>query len=800
MEQDHARILPFRTDGPPHSVIASQIPTPLTSFIGREEEVTVACQLLQERDARLLTLTGPGGVGKTRLALAVAQQLFPRFPDGIFFVPFASLHDPLLVFPHIASILALDEHSDLSPRELLKAHLHHRALLLLLDNFEHLLTAAPWLVELLKACPSLKILVTSRALLRVQGEQVFEVLPFPPPRLQRAETTEQLIHSPAVQLFVERARALKADFQLTAANSQTIVEICTRLDGLPLAIELAAARSNLLPLRTLLKLLERRLPLLTAGGQDVHWRQQTLRNTLQWSYDLLTKPEPSLFRALSVFVGGSTLEAVEAISDVGKGGIGHLVDRIGSLLDKSFVFRSEQAGGELRLWMLETIREYGLACLETSDEAEDRRRRHAEYFLALAEEAELNLAGAEQLAWLELLEQEHDNLRAALNWLIETEQMGLALRLESALSPFWTMHNHMNEGHRWLEKALADSDDVPVSIRAKALYAAGSFCFYRGENSKAAALLEESVKLYREMGDKQGMAFALNGLGHVALAQHRYAVVRQVSEENLHLARELGDRWKTAEALFLSAYGYLDQAEHDRARIASEESLVLSREFSEPRCLAHAILAVARIAFHQHDFDAAYALYQESLARGMEVDEQWLITACLVGLGEVVAAQGKSGWAARLWGAEEALHQTIRARRLYLIRSPEEASLVNTRARLGEEAFAQAWAQGRAMTVKQVLAAGDEEPISKPPRQFSLHAASSQHATNGKTEQAHGLTGREAEVLRLIAEGLTNPQIAECLVISPVTVNTHVRSIYSKLGISSRSAATRYVLEHPLSE
>ncbi|HEY0753460.1 MAG TPA: LuxR C-terminal-related transcriptional regulator [Ktedonobacteraceae bacterium] len=785
MEQARPHLLP---------ITASQIPAPLTSFIGREKERAAVCQLLQKRETRLMTLSGPGGVGKTRLGIAVAQQLLSAFPDGIFLVPFTSIRDPLLVLSHIASTLAIGEYSGLSPDALLKTHLRKSTLLLLLDNFEHLLPASSELVELLQACPLLKILVTSRALLRVQGEQVFEVLPFPVPGCQSADTLEQLMHAPAIQLFVERAQALKIDFQLTAANSQAIVEICTRLDGLPLAIELAAARSNFLPPRTLLKLLQRRLPLLTAGAQDAHWRQKTLQNTLQWSYDLLTRSEQALFRGLSVFVGGSTLEAIEAICGTGNGGIGQLVDRIGSLLDKSFVFRSEEASGELRLWMLETIREYGLACLEASDEARQRFRDHAEYFLDLAEEAEVNLNGADQLTWLERLEQEHDNLRAALNWLIETGQIKLALRLEGSLARFWTMRNHMHEGHRWLEKALVDSADVEMPIRAKALFAAGSFCFYRGDNSRAASLLEESLELYRKLEDRQGMAFALNGIGHVALAQHRYAVVREMSAENLQLARELGDRWKMAEALFLSAYGYLDLEEYEQARAVSEESLTMVREFGEPRCLAHSILVVGRIAFKQRDFDAAFALYQESLERGTQVDEPWLVTACLVGLGEVVAAQGKPAWAARLWGAEEALHQTIRVRHLYLVRSPDEASLALARARLGKDRFAEEWARGSSLTVKQVLASEEKEPGARQPRRV---LSASRHATHGQPEATHGLTARENEVLHLLAEGLTNPQIARYLIVSSVTVNTHVRSIYAKLGVSSRSAATRYALEHP---
>jgi predicted ATPase/DNA-binding CsgD family transcriptional regulator len=792
MEQNNIRIFPIRTGEALDSTAVAQIPIPLTSFIGREQEVTAICKLLQESTVRLLTLTGPGGVGKTRLGLAAAKQLLPCFPDGIFFISFASIHDPLLILPHIASALELDEQIGLSPGEQLKTHLRHSSLLLLLDNFEHLLRAAPLLVELLQLCPLLKMLVTSRAVLRVQGEHVYEVTPLPLPKRYHATTIEA---SPAVQLFVERARALKADFTLTSANRQAILEICTHLDGLPLAIELAAARINLLPPQALLKRLEHRLPLLTTGGPDVHWRQQTLRNTLQWSYDLLNQQEQCLFRTLSVFTGGCLLEAVEAVSDEGE----NLVDVIGSLIDKSLLFRREYQDGALRLFLLETVREYGAACLQASGEAEDRYRRHAEYFLALAEEAEAKLAGAEQLTWLARLEQEHDNLRAALNWLIASEQMELALRLESALFPFWTMHNHMSEGHHWLEKTLREKNEVSLTVRTKTLYAAASFSFFQGDNNKAAALFEECLHLAQASGDKHSLLLALNGLGHTALAQHRYTVVLHLGEENLLLAKEVGDRWKIAESFFLLAHGYFAQGRYPEARAAGEECLALSREFSEPSCLAHAIHLVSRIAYRQNDLAVACTLYQECLARAMDLDEQWLITACLIGLGEVAAALGKYTWAARLWGTEEALHETIRARRLYLIRTPDEEPLAAARAGLGDDAFDAEWVQGRTLSVEQALVTPLGELSSELPHLFSQQVTSftspSTDVAKRKSEPPDELTIREVEVLHLIANGLTNRQIAQQLVISPTTVNTHIRSIYNKLGISSRSAATRYVLK-----
>ncbi|HET8852016.1 MAG TPA: NB-ARC domain-containing protein, partial [Ktedonobacteraceae bacterium] len=471
----------------PGQTVKHNLPTPLTPFIGREQEVEAVCRLLRRPDVRLLTLTGTAGVGKTRLGLQVATELISAFADGGCFVSLAPLSDPDLVLPTLTQALRLPEARGRSPLERLQAYLQDKHLLLLLDNFEHVAAAAPQLVELLQACPDLKALVTSRASLRIRGEYEVRVFPLDLPDLKPHADVEMLTCNAAVTLFTQRAQAIAPDFALTQTNAHIIAEICIHLDGLPLAIELAAARIKLLSPRHLLSRLEHRLEVLTSGAQDLPTRQQTLRTTLQWSYDLLSPQEQRLFRLLSVFVGGCMLEAVEAVCRRLGDGVILVLDGVLRLLDNNLVLESKQPDGEPRLLMLETIREYGQECLANSGEAESTRRAHAEYYLALAEEAELKQISAEQLQWLERLEQEYDNLRAALNYLLKREQFELALRMTGALWLFWSLRAHVKEGQRWLERALAGGSEVPALIRAKALYSAGSAMYFQGHWERAAA-------------------------------------------------------------------------------------------------------------------------------------------------------------------------------------------------------------------------------------------------------------------------------------------------------------------------
>ena len=838
----------------------NNLPVQLTSLIGREQQVAAACALLSRPEVRLLTLLGPGGVGKTRLGVQIATELVDAFVDGICFVPLAPISGPDLVVPSIARTFGLGETGDRSLLELLKAYLREQQLLLLLDNFEQVVAAAPVVTDLLVTCPDLKVLVTSRTSLRVRGEREFPVPPLALPDPKHLPAIEDLSQYSSVALFVERALALKPDFQLTTANAHAIAEICARLDGLPLAIELAATRVKLLPPQALLARLGSRLQVLTEGARDVPERQQTLRNAIKWSYDLLSTNEQRLFRRLSVFVGGCTLAAVEEVCEALDDVETNVLEGVASLIDKNLLQQVEDVNGEPRLVMLETIREYGLECLAASEEAgeaEATRLAHANYYLQLAEETEQKLRSAQQAIWLERLEREHDNLRTALRWLVEREEVEMALRLGGAMCQFWAMRGHLSEGRQTLEGILSGSNLETVSLQArgKALNGAGVMAYTQGDYGQAKVLCQESLELFRKLGNRRGIASSINGLAFVAMVAGDYAAASAMFEESLVLFRELGDKWNLADTLYFSALAAsfrIDQTDTAAARSKVEESLAISRELGDQRGLAYSLnllgfvsllqgegsaafpLIEESLAIHkalgnrqgiaytslnfgwfslsQGDYVAARARYEKSLAVMIELDDRWFIAACLEGLA-MTAAQTSTEeslasalWAARLWGTAEALREAISAPLRSFERAINEWGIAKVRSQLGEEAFATAWAEGRTMTPAEVsLLSPDNaaqelvvETVGASRADTPSKLAQPASTVTSLPNPPAGLTGREVEVLRLLAMGLTNAQIAERLVISLLTVKAHVRSIYSKLDIASRSAATRYAIEHKL--
>jgi predicted ATPase/DNA-binding CsgD family transcriptional regulator len=826
--QDNIFALPLRQPTEPGIVSKHTLAARLNPLIGREQEVAAICALLHQPHVRLLTLTGAGGIGKTRLAFEVAIQMRDRFADGVCFVSLAPIRDPRLMISTIAHELGIQEVGTQPLLEAVKSFLRDKQLLLLLDNFEQIVTAAPLLEDLLAACHQLTILVTSREVLHLQAEYLFPVPSLVLPDLTQLPDSEDLAQFPSVALFLQRAQAIIPDFQLTQDNAQAIAEICVRLDGLPLAIELAAARIKLLPPEALQARLAQSLRVLTGGWRSMPERQQTLRNTIAWSFDLLPAQEQRLFRWLSVFVGGCTLQAVDALNSLLGDGVRSLLDEVASLIDKSLLQQYELEG-EPRMRFLETIHEYGRECLTESGEIEAVQQAHATYYLQLAQEAEPEYGTPEHAAWLKRLEREHDNLRAALRYLLEQGErehnMELALRLGGALREFWAGREQLIEGHSFLMQALERSTDVVSPARAKALIAAAHLAIDQGNLDQGEELAKQGQILYQALGDAQGQALSLHQLQIVSRLKGDYRTARFLAEEALSLFQGIGDQKNAAWSHFRLARLARAQGEYARACslfeenvamhrelgnkegmsfalnqgdiatacMLAEEQAELGRDYADQEYVAEALFLLGKAAAARRDYANAYVQYEESLTlfRGMGYKMQ--SAYCLEGLARVVSAQGDHPRAVRFWGAAEALREAIGSPLPPIERADYEQAVTVARGQLGEQIFAAIWAVGRTMTMEQVLVASG--PVITP----TPNHIDSVSATHEKSPTfPAGLTAREVEVLRLVAHGLSNAQVAEQLDISPRTVNWHLTSIYSKIQVSTRSAATRYVVEHHL--
>jgi predicted ATPase/class 3 adenylate cyclase len=720
----------------------NNLPLQPTPLVGRERQLGEVAALVRREEMRLLTLVGPGGTGKTRLGLQVAAELLDEFEYGVFFVALASVADPGLVTSTIAGSLGVVETPEQPLVESLKDYLRAREILLLLDNFEQVVDEAPVVGELLSACPKLKVLVTSRIALKVYGEREYAVPPLALPDPTHLPPVERLTQYEAVRLFIERAQAAKAGFELTSENARAIAEICVRLDGLPLAIELAAARAKILPPEAMLNRLTNRLKLLRGGARDLPARQRTLRGAIDWSHDLLDEEERTLFRRLSVFAGGRTLEAIEEICDP-EGELDAL-DGVESMVDKSLLRQEEQAEGEPRFVMLETIHEYAREKLQESGEAEEIKRSHAGFFLALAEEAEPELVGPDQVEWMDRLETEHDNLRAALSWSLVSAEAETALRLGGALWWFWYVRGHVREGYDWLGNALESGGDISGSVKAKALTGAGRLLLEQGDCDAATELLTQSVTAFRGAGSSQELAGSLDNLGIAQVHQGNLDQSKVLFEESLALFREAGERWGVAETLNNLAVTAEDQDEGTRGTALHEESLRVRRELGDKRGIAMSLANLANEALMGGDHERAATLSEEGLAFGRELGdkaltgyllanlglalldrgnpeqatelleeslesfqdlgEKYYLQRSLMGLASAAEAKGEAVRASRLWGATDH-QQEITGYSL----PPSEAALyepymVAARARLGEPAFQTAWEEGRAMTEEQIIA------------------------------------------------------------------------------------------------
>jgi len=722
----------------------NNLPIQPTPLLGREREVAEIADLLRRSDVRLLTLTGTGGTGKTRLALQSAAELIDEFEDGVFFVPLAPVSDPHLVTSALAGALSVSESAGRVLEEDLSDYLSDKELLLVLDNFEQVVDAAPLVGELLSGCPNLKVLVTSRTSLRIYGEHEYAVRPLELPDLSHLPPIGTLREYEAIRLFTERAHAANARFSLTEENAPAVAEICARLDGLPLAIELAAARTKLLSPQAMCSRLGDPLKFLTGGARDLPERQRTLRGAIAWSHALLDEGEQALFANLSVFSGGCALEAVESVCDAEGDLLVDVFEGLSSLVDKSMLRQEERAEEEPRFVMLETIREYASERLEVCGDAEQIERMHAEYFLALAEQGQSIPREPEEAVWLERLDVEHDNMRAALSWALDSEDAELGLRLAGTLWRFWWMRGHYGEGRRWLEEALARDGGGPAA-RARALEAVGwladdqgdidravaaaeeglrisaranissrvtvsflrmlgSAAYVRGDHEKAARLYEESLTLSREARDDRSVASSLLQLGNVAGDRGDHEEAKEFYKEGLSLSRELDDKALLASALISVGAEYLLQGDHAQGAMLNEEAAGLFRERGNRGGLQYALDNLGWAALMREDLQEAEALHQESLTLSRQLGDKLVAAEALEGLACSASVRGGAERVARLFGAAEALREAVGYQQEPRESALREPYLAAARPRLSRPTWDAAWARGKLLDFEEAIA------------------------------------------------------------------------------------------------
>ena len=823
------RLMPTRSADPPREerpgVGKHNLPAQKTSFVGRGWEMLEVKRTLTM--TRLLTLTGAGGSGKTRLALEVAKDLVGSYVDGVWLIELASLSEPELVVQEVAGALGGREQPG---RPILESFLDtsvDKEMLLLLDNCEHLIDAVASLtIALLDSCPRIRVLATSRAPLGVLGELTWLVPSLSVPSAEETPTVEELEGYESARLFVDRTSKGHPGFELTPENAWAVAQVCTRLEGIPLAIELAAARVGMLSAGQISERLGHSLKLLTRGDQSADHRHRTLRATLDWSYALLNEPEQALFGRLSVFAGGFTLEAAESVG--ARGGIEEedVLELLTMLVEKSLVVADENWERGARYRLLEPVRQYAGEKLRVSGKAETLGRRHAEFFLALAEEAEPELKGSRQVEWLDRLETEHDNLRAALSWALG-RGIDLGPRMAVALRLFWFTRGYLGEGRTYLE-AVARSDMVPVTLRARALDGLGWIAKPQGDYERAYLAYQESLKFYRMSNDMRGIANALGDLGSLALDRGDYEGATSLLEESLTLYRELesredvigildrlgvlasakGDREQSisffSEALKLSrASGNLRRTatslgnlgitmlvhgDTEQATKLLDESRTLFRDIGDSTNFAIGLMHSALAALIRGEFGRVQLLGEESLQLLQKAENRQHIADCLEVMAGAAGAQNRPRRAARLWGAAETLREEIGVPLQPEDREILDPYLATARSSLGEIVWQTTLAEGQAMTQEQAIdnALSPENPVSSPP------------ITHRSDRETVILTPREEEVAALVAKGLTNRQIASRLSISEHTVATHIAKILKRLGLNSRSRLSAWVAEQKL--
>ncbi len=804
----------------------NNLPQPLASFIGREQEIAEVKRLLTV--TRLLILTGMGGAGKTRLSLKVASDLVDDYPGGIWFVDLAQLEDPTLLPQAVASTLGIREESGRPLLEILSSAIGSSPILVLLDNCEHLVEACASLADtLLRACPNLRILATSRHVLGVPGEVAWPVPPLSLPNPKENLPIERMLQCDAIQLFVGRALLRRLDFALTPANAQAVAQLCFQLEGIPLAIELAAARINVLSVEEIVNRLDQRFRLLSSRTQGTPNRHQTLTALMDWSYDLLSDSERLLFRSLAVFAGGFTRQAVETVC-AGEIDEYEIIELLSQLVDKSLVIMHE-VKGKSRYRMLETVRQYawdkgtiddgrwtidnaqrqGLYPSQVHIPSATLRESHMLYFLQLVEEAEPHLMGADQDEWLQRLEEEHDNMRVALTWARENGEKMAGLRMAGALWRFWRVRGYYSEGREQLTNMLSLADEGrrtndktssivlrPASddgntVYAKALLGAGSMALEQGDYRAATPLFEKSLALYRDLGDRQAIGLLLNILGIVAWNQEDVDHAQAFYEESLAIRRELGDDQGIASSLSNLGNIAWGQGDYSRASSLYRESFDIQQKLGNKWGMAMSLGNLGLVAHDEGDYSNARRLHKESLAIRQELGDKIGTAWCLENLARAAAAERKVAYAARLWGAAEALREAVGAPLPPADRTGYERDVAAARALCGEDAFAKAWAEGRATPSEEAIDLSYEDSADLDPLKTDIRDKPQAEALP-TLPYPNELTRREVEVLLLIAEGLTNPEIAQQLSLSVHTVEAHLRSIYSKIGVTTRNAATHY--------